>query len=214
MMADSAIVQAENANYSAQKTMYSYLTVTAPFDGIITERNVHPGALVGPNMQSSNKPMLELQQQNMLRLTASIPEQYSAQVSDGEKVHYRINAIPGKLFEGRISRSSGSLNEHYRSETIEVDVPSNGQTIKAGMYAELIIPASGSVNAFVVPKGAIVTGTERKYVIKIVDHTTKYIDVSQGNENGDSVEIFGDLNPGDQIVASANETIKQGVRVK
>src|SRR5665213_1219391 len=61
MMADSAIVQGELANYSAQKTMYSYLTVTAPFDGIITERNVHPGALVGPGSGGNTKPMLILQ---------------------------------------------------------------------------------------------------------------------------------------------------------
>ena len=210
MMADSAVMQGELANYNAQKTMYSYLTVTAPFDGIITERNVHPGALVGPGAEGNNKPMLILQQQNLLRLVANIPEQYSAQVKDGEEVHYRINAIPGKDFTGKISRSSGSLSEHFRAETIEIDVHNPDLSIKGGMYAEVNIPVTGDVNAYKVPKTAVVTTDESKYILVIRNSKTKKVDVTEGNQNGNETEIFGDLKPGEKIVANASYDIREG----
>jgi len=213
MMADSAVMQGELADYNAQKTMFSYLTVTAPFDGIITERNVHPGALVGPGSEGNVKPMLVLQQQNLLRLVANVPEQYSAQVKDGEQVHFRINAIPGKDFTGNISRSSGSLSEHFRSETIEIDVHNPDLTIKGGMYAEVNIPVSGDVYGFKVPKSAVVTTDESKYVLVIRDRKTQKVKVTEGNQNGDDTEIFGDLKAGENIVANANYDIPEGKMV-
>jgi len=213
MMADSAVMQGELADYNAQKTMFSYLTVTAPFDGIITERNVHPGALVGPGSEGNSKPMLILQQQSLLRLVANIPEQYSAQVKDGEQVHFKINAIPGKDFTGTISRSSGSLSEHFRAETVEIDVHNPDLTIKGGMYAEVSIPAGGDVNGYKVPKSAVVTTDESKYVIVILDNKTKKVNVTEGNQDGDQTEIFGDLNPDEKIVANANYDIPEGKTV-
>jgi len=214
MMADSAVMQGELADYNAQKTMYSYLTVTAPFDGIITERNVSPGALVGPGSESSTKPMLILQQQSLLRLVANIPEQYSAQVKDGEVVHYRINAIPGKDFTGKISRSSGSLSEHFRAETIEIDVHNPDLSVKGGMYAEVNIPVAGDVNAYKVPKTAVVTTDESKYVLVVRDDKIKKVNVTEGNQDGDETEIFGDLKPGEKLVANANYDIPEGEEVR
>ncbi len=164
MQGDSATAQGEYANYKAQETMKSYLTVSAPFDGVITERNVHPGALAGPGAENA-KPMLVLQQLSKLRLVVDIPEQYAAQVNDGEEVHYKANALPGVDFTGKVSRSSQSLSSNYRSETIEIDVQNTDDKFKPGMYAEVVLPTSGNANAFVVPKSAVVSTTERRYVV-------------------------------------------------
>ncbi|HXS35484.1 MAG TPA: efflux RND transporter periplasmic adaptor subunit [Flavipsychrobacter sp.] len=208
MQADSATAQGEYANYKAQEVMQGYLTVTSPFDGVITERDIHPGALVGPG-EANNKPMLILQQLSKLRLVVDIPEQYTSQLADADGVHYRINALPGQDFTGKIARSAQSLN-NYRSETIEIDVFNPKDVFKPGMYAEVTLPITGSANAFVVPKSAIVTTTERKYVVQIIDNQAKWVDVTEGNENGDSTEIFGNLHTSDQIVANANYQIKEG----
>jgi RND family efflux transporter MFP subunit len=205
--ADSAIVQGELANYKAQQTMTSYLTVTAPFSGVITERNIHPGALVGPGTQNE-KPVLVLQQQNKLRLTVNVPEQYAAQLGNGSPVKFHLNALPGKEFEGRVSRSSGSLGERFRSETIEIDVPNTNLSFKAGMYAEVSLPMEGNSNAFTVPKTAVITTTERKYVVAIDKDRTHWVDVSEGNQSTDSVEIFGSLlHPGQKIITNASYEI-------
>lgn len=214
MMADSATIQGELANYKAQETMYSYLTVTAPFDGIISERNIHPGALVGPGAQGISQPMLVLQQQNRLRLVVNLPEQYSTQIKDGQAVAYRVNAMPGKEFSGKVSRSSGALSDKYRSETIEIDVSNPDRKFKSGMYAEVTLPAGGNSFAFEVPKKAIVTTTERKYVITADNGKTKFVDVSEGNQSGDSTEVFGKLKVGDSIVTNATYEIEEGISIQ
>jgi len=212
MLADSAIVQGEWAAYKAQEDMCSYLTITAPFDGVITERNVHPGALVGPGAQDS-QPMLVLQQQSKLRLVVNIPEQYTSQIGNADLVHYRINALPGQEFSGKIARSSGSLNDSYRSETIELDVYNPDHLFKAGMYAEVVLPVNGDANAFIVPKSAVVTTTEHKYVIADENGQAKWIDVSEGNQSGDSTEVFGQLQDGNRLIANANYQIKEGQHI-
>jgi membrane fusion protein, multidrug efflux system len=213
MLGDSATAQGEYANYRAQETMRSYLTITAPFDGIITERNVHPGALAGPGAQNA-KPMLVLQQLSRLRLVVDIPEQYATQVKNGDIVHYKSNAIPGAAYTGTISRSSQSLSNSYRSETIEIDIDNKDHRFKPGMYAEVVLPTSGSANAFVVPASAIVTTTERKYVIQVEDGKARLTDITAGNQNNDSTEIFGNLKSGGEVIVNADYQVKEGQAVK
>lgn len=211
MMADSATVDGEKANYKAYEAMKNYLTVVAPFDGVITERNVHPGALVGPNLKADDKPMLVLEQEAKLRLTVSIPEMYSGQLSSRGKVKFHVSVLPGKTFEGTISREAGSLNLKYRSEAIEIDVNNKSGLLKPGMFAEVEIPIEGNRSALVVPKSAVVTSTEKKYVIAVNNHKTKWVDVQVGNVRNDSTEIFGSIPSHSKIIVNASDEIKEGI---
>ncbi len=212
MAGDSATSQGEYANYKAEEDMYAYLKVVAPFDGVITERNVHPGTLVGPGSDAS-KPMLVLQQQSKLRLVINVPEQFSAQIKDGQVVHFKVNALQGQDFSGTISRSSGNLSSNFRSETIEVDVSNAKNIFKPGMYAEAVLPVNGSANAFVVPKSAVVATTEKKYVILANNGISKWVDITEGNQENDSTEVFGALHDGDKIVQDASYQIKDGAKL-
>jgi len=209
MQGDSATSQGEYAAYKAQASMYSYLTITAPFDGVITERNIHPGALAGPGSQNA-KPMLVLQQLSRLRLVIDIPEQFAALVKDGDEVHYSFNALPGRQFTGTVARSSQSLSSNYRSETLEVDVDNKSDQFKPGMYAEVTLSATGNMNAFVVPAGAVVTTTEKKYVVAADNNAAKLIDVTTGATHGDSVEIYGQIHDGDRLLTNPGYRIKDG----
>ena len=213
MAADSAMVAGEFAGYMAQETMKGYLSVTAPFAGVITERNVHPGALVGPSIRDAH-PMLVLQQLSRLRLVVDVPEQYAPQVRNGDTVSFRANALPGQVYSGVISRSSMSLSSNYRSETVEIDVANTHEVFQPGMYAEVVLPVNGSGNAFIVPRTAVVTTTERKYVIIANNSIAHWCDVSEGNEKKDSVEVFGALSEGDQIVTNASYQIRDGQVVR
>ena len=213
MQGDSATTQGEYANFKAQEAQKAYLTVHAPFDGVITERNIHPGALAGPGVQNG-KPMLVLQQLSKLRLVVDVPEQYAMQVKDGDKVKYKSNAMPGKEFVGIISRSSQSLNNNYRSETIEIDVNNADNQFKPGMYAEVILPTSGSADAFIVPKSALITTTEHKYIVVAENSKAHIIDVTEGNQSPDSTEIFGNLHTGQQVIINTTYRMKDGDEVK
>ncbi|NLR58084.1 efflux RND transporter periplasmic adaptor subunit [Chitinophaga polysaccharea] len=213
MLADSALMNSEQANFRAQEVNKSYLTVTAPFDGVITERNIHPGALVGPDTKVDDKPMLMLEQEDKLRLILQVPEMYSAQLGQQSQIAFDVDAIPGKHFQGAISRQAGTLNDKYRSEAVEIDVQNASHLLKAGMYAEVLLPLQGSAQAMLVPSSAVVMSTERKYVVAVKDHYTRWVDVEEGNHHNDSTEVFGHLQANDQVIINATDEIKDGVRV-
>ncbi len=210
MIADSSLAEGERSNFKALSAMMDYLVLRAPFDGVITERNVHPGALVGANMKSDDKPMLILQQESRLRLVIDIPEEYSGQIGKGQPVQFSVNAIPGQVFKGSISRSAGVLGNKFRAETVEVDVMNTGHLLKPGMYAEARLPVAGNRAAMVVPRSAIVTSTEKKYVVVADGHNAKWVDVLEGNSVHDSSEVFGALHPGDKVILRATDELKRG----
>jgi len=213
MIADSATSQAEMANYKALGATRDYLTVTAPFDGVITERNVHPGALVGPNLKTDDKPMLILQQESKLRLVIDVPEVYSNQLTEHTLVSFRVSTLPGKVFRGAISRAAGSLNMKYRSEAIEVDVKNDNGLLKPGMYAEVNLPVQRNTHSMVVPAAAVVVSQERKYIITVDGDKAHWVDVVTGNSRNDSTEVFGVMSPHARIIVNANDEIRDGTSV-
>lgn len=207
MNADSALCNAEKANWQMQQTMLGYLQVTAPFTGVITERNVHPGALVSAS--AKDKPMLELKQLAHLRLQVDIPEAIAANLKDKDTISFYVNAFPGKKMTGFISRKSDNINPQYRSERMEIDVLNKEGLLTPGMFADAMIYSKGKANALFVPKSAVVTSTERKYVLLAKEGKITKIDVSTGNETANRIEIFGNIQPDDNVIANANDEIKE-----
>ncbi len=202
--ADSALSNAEKANWQMEGAILSYLRVTAPFDGVISERNVHPGALVNAESKDG-KPMLELRQVDHLRLQVDIPEGIAAGLQDKDTVEFYLSAYPGQKMIGHIARRSDLVNSQFRAERMEMDVYNHDGKLAPGMYADVLFDSKGNPSAFTVPKTAVVTSTERKYVIAIRDGKMVKVDVATGNESASKVEITGDLQPGEEVVAKAND---------
>ena len=212
MMADSALSNAEKSNWQVQQTMLSYLKVTAPFDGVITERNVHPGTLISAS--GKDKPMLELKQVAHLRLQVEIPENVAVNLKDKDSLEFYTSAMPGTRMTGYISRISMNVNTEFRSERMEADVMNRSGRLSPGMYADVLVYSKGNPNGLTVPRSAVVTSTERKYVIVVRDGKTVKVNVTTGNANGDKIEIVGDVAPGEQVIADADDEIKEGATVK
>lgn len=205
MDGDSAIANAEKANWQMQTTMLGYLKVTAPFSGVITERNVHPGALV--SAAEKGKPLLDLKQVDRLRLQVDVPENISSNLKNTDTVSFFVSALQGKRMIGFINRRSKNINSQYRNERMEIDVDNHSGILNPGMYVDAIFYSKGNPNAFRVPKSAVVTSTERKYVLVKRNGKIKKVDISSGNESAALVEIFGYLNLDDEIMINANEEI-------
>jgi RND family efflux transporter MFP subunit len=212
MQADSALCNAEKLNWQMQETMLAYLQVTAPFDGVITDRNVHPGALVSAAGKDS-KPMLELKQVDHLRLQVDVPESMAAELSMNQPVSFYLSAFPGKKMTAAITRKSMNVNLQYRTERVELDVWNKEGLLTPGMYADVTLDAKGSKDALTVPATAVVTSTERKYVIVVRNGKTARVDVITGNSSNGKVEIFGNLKPGEEVIDNANDEIKEGTTI-
>jgi len=211
--ADSSLSNAEKANWQMQQTMTAYLRVTAPFTGVITQRNVHPGALVSAESKDG-KPMLELKEVDHLRLEVDIPESIAATMRKNDTVSFYLSAFPGRKMTGAISRKSMNISMQYRSERVEQKETNKEEVLTPGMYADVLFDSKGNPNSLAVPKSAVVTSTERKYVVVVRDGRTVKVDVSTGNESNNKIEITGEVKPGEEVIANANDEIKEGIALK
>lgn len=211
---DRADLDAAKSAYQAVAATRAYLDIRAPFTGVITARNINLGAYVGPSGKGSDMPLFVLQEQKHLRLIISVPELYTGLLEQNDEVAFSVKALPNQNFKAKVKRMAGALDERLRSERLEMDVFNNTKKLLPGMYAEVSIPLPASNSTFVIPKTALVTSTERVFVIKINNQKAQWIDVKKGREAGDQVEIYGKLVEGDQLVKTATDEIRDGSTIK
>lgn len=200
----------------SSQNIEAYLRITAPFDGVITERNVHPGSLAGTGSQSA-APMLRLQQVSSLRLVVAVPESEVTGVVSGTNVNFTVPAMPGEQFTGAVRRISRSLDAKTRTMPVELDVNNTSGKLAPGMFPEVSWPSRRLRPSLFVPPAAVATTTERTFVIRIREGQVEWVDVKRGvamnQSGGDLVEVFGDLAPGDQIAARGTDELRPGLRV-
>jgi membrane fusion protein (multidrug efflux system) len=208
---DAATKNVEAVHQAARSVhdIEAYLQVTAPFDGVVTERSVHVGSLVGPN----SGPLVRMQQVSPLRLVVAIPEAYVAGASLGQPVEFTVATFPGEVFTGKLSRLSRALDLKTRTMAVELDVNTGGRLVP-GMFAEVRWPARRSGSSLFVPKSAVATTTERTFVVRVRDGVVEWVDVKRGTAMNDLVEVFGNLKPGDLIAARATDELRAGTRVR
>jgi len=199
--------QAAQASVQSLKSLEDYLKIRAPFAGVVTERIVHPGALVGPG---SNDPLLVLQQTSHLRVTVAVPEENVGAIPKGAKVTFQVPAYPNRSFSGTIARRSQALDQKTRTMAVELDVMNPDQSLAPGMYATVKWPVQGSKAALYVPKTSVVTTTERTFVIREKDGKAEWVNVGKGAADGDFIEVIGSLKPGDKVVKRANDELREG----
>jgi RND family efflux transporter MFP subunit len=202
--------KAARAAADAIKELASYLEVKAPFDGIITERLVHPGALVGPSTAGVSTPLVQLEQSSRLRLIVAVPETQVSGIVRGATVSFAVPAFPGETFQATVSRLAQALDVRTRSMLVELDTSNAGGKLTTGMYAELQWPVRRPQDTMLVPTTSVVTTTERTFVIRSRQGKAEWVDVRRGSTVGDLVEIFGALNVGDEIVRRGNDEIREG----
>jgi RND family efflux transporter MFP subunit len=204
-------IKAAQAQVQAVRDLEQYLQIKAPFEGIITERNVHPGALVGPG--SGSVPLLRLHQVSRLRLVVAVPEALVGGIVNGSHVSFKVPAYPGEAFSGTMTRIAHDLDPKTRSMAVELDVQNPGLRLSAGMYPEVAWPVRRPQPSLLVPPTAIVTTTERTFVIRVKNGIAQWVNVGRGARFGDLVEVFGTLNDGDLIVRRGTDEIREGVKV-
>ncbi|PSL49124.1 RND family efflux transporter MFP subunit [Chitinophaga niastensis] len=210
MSADSAELLSSRSSYHEVQQMLTYLTIRAPFSGVISQRNVHPGTYVGPAGKGSDKPLFRLEEQQKLRLSVAVPEIYTDDAHHAGDVRFTVKSLPGDTFTAHVNRIAGSLDVKLRSEILEMDITNKERRLLPGMYAEVQMPLPGKKEMYVVPKSAIVSNSEKVFVIKSVNNKAVWVPVRRGNESNGLVEIFGNLSDNDQLVQNGSDEIKEG----
>lgn len=206
---DMANVDAAKAAYKAVAANLAYLQIRAPFDGVITTRNVNIGAYVGPGGRNGD-PLFVLQDQGRMRLVVSIPENYTSKLNNKDIVSFKVRSLQGETFHAQVNRLAGAIDARLRSERLEMDVYNKDHKLLPHMYADVNVPIPSNDSTFIVPKRAVVTSTEKVFVIKVKDHKAEWIPVAKGLQTGDKMEVFGKLQAGDQVITKATDEIRDG----
>jgi len=208
-------VQAAEEALKANTQMSDYLEVRAPFDGMVTERNVHPGALVGPAVDSAKAvPMIRIQMIDHLRLIIPVPQADVAEVPARQTVTFTVPAFPSQTFSGTLTRNSHAIDQSTRTMPVELDVKNLDRKLTPGTYAQVHWPIHRSRPSLFVPKTAVTSNQERTFVIRVADGKAEWVDVRTGTNEGDQVEVMGQLHAGDRVVLRASDEIQHGASIQ
>ena len=203
--------RAAEANVHALTDLQTYLKITAPFDGVVTDRLVHPGALVGPG---ADPVLLVLQQVSHLRLIVAVPEEDVGGIVRGARVSFSVPAHPERVYSGIVSRIAQVLDQKTRTMAVELDVLNQDSSLAPGMYPTAKWLVRRTRPALLVPKTSIVTTTERIFVVRSENGRAQWVDVRKGFVEGNLVEVLGNLKAGDLVVRRATDELRDGDPLK
>ena len=207
-------VQASRESFRSVAQLESYLEIRAPFDGVVTQRNLHPGALVGPGSGPSGAlPIVQIASVSRLRVVVPVPEAYVAGVQEGQQVTFSVPAYPGRTYRAPIARISHDINQNTRTMQVELDLHNADAQITPGTFTIVEWPIHRSYATLFVPSSAVTTDLQRTFVIRVRQGKAEWVDIKPGIPVNGETEVFGDLQPGDVVVANATDSIRSGAAV-
>jgi len=220
--ADNAQAEAASNNVLAARDslrsvtqLESYLEIRAPFDGVVTQRNLHPGALVGPaSGQAGAQPIVRIESLGRLRVVVPVPEAYAAGVREGQQVSFRVPTYPERSYHAPIARISHDINQNTRTMQVELDFQNAEAQITPGSFANVEWPIQRTYATLFVPGSAVTTDLQRTFVIRVRQGKAEWVDVKTGVTMNGKTEVFGDLQASDIVVRNATDSIRAGTLVE
>ena len=219
--ADKAQVEAASKNVQAARDalrgvrqLESYLEIRAPTDGVVTLRNLHPGALVGPaSGQAGAQPIVRIENLGRLRVVVPVPEAYVAGVREKQEVTFSVPAYPERTFHAPIARISHDINQITRTMQVELDYHNADNQITPGSFADVDWPIQRAYPTPFVPSSAVTTDLQRTFVIRVRQGKAEWVNVKTGVTVNGKTEVFGELQAGDLVVTNATDSIRNGATV-
>jgi RND family efflux transporter MFP subunit len=201
------------ADQGRVETLHKYMTITAPFDGVVTKRYANIGAMIQAGTSSQAMPVVQLSQNNLLRLVLPVPESSVGRVRVGETVDVRVLSL-GRTFPGRVARLAEKVQPSTRTMDTEVDVQNATLTLIPGMYAEVNLHIAESRGALTVPLDAVDRSTANARAYVVAAGAIHIVPVTLGLETDQSVEILSGLKEGDTVVAGRHAGLRDGQKVQ
>jgi RND family efflux transporter MFP subunit len=210
--AAGASVAVAKAEARRSDAMLGYARITAPFDGMVTRRNVDTGALTVPG--GSAVPLLVVARIDRVTVSVAVPEADAALVGAGDEAKVRIPALGGRVVTGKVTRTSWALDDASRTLRAEVDLPNEDGTLRPGLYVNTTIIAEERVDALAVPAAAVVRDGGSSYCVVVSGGRARRRAVQTGLNDGTLVEVVSGLTPSDEVAASGVESLTDGQPVQ
>jgi RND family efflux transporter MFP subunit len=212
--ARAADVTSAQANVSRLEQLVAYEKVYAPFDGVITARNVDVGALVNADANTAGKELFHLASNTTLRVYVSVPEAYSRAAKPGVNANLTLSEFPGREFHGVVVRNAKSIDVNSRTLLVEVDVKNPTGELLPGSYASVHLKLPSKTEAVTVPSNTLLFRAEGLRVAVVRNGHVDLVPVILGRDYGDQVEIVSGIHARDSVIVNPNDSIVSGQQVR
>jgi RND family efflux transporter MFP subunit len=217
-------VNSAQANVHRLEELQSFERIVAPFDGVITARNLDIGQLVTPagstttpgsGTVSGSKEIFDLSAIGTLRVFINVPQIYAPDAKNGVTATLTLPQYPGRTFRGKLVRSSSAVDPATRTLLAEVDVDNRSGELLPGSYAEVHLNVSTNVPALIVPVSALILEPDGLHVATVdATNHAHIVRVTEGRDSGSTMEILGGLAPGQSIIANPPDSLTDGELVR
>jgi RND family efflux transporter MFP subunit len=212
--AGQANLNAANANVERLKDLQSFEQVTAPFSGVITTRNVDPGALISSGSGSSAVQLFRLAQIDVLRVYVNVPEGYGPDMQPGVPAQLQIAEFPNRTFTGKVARNAGAIDPSSRTLLTEVQVENPKGELMPGSYAQVTFHLSSGSQPLVIPANALLFRSAGPEVAVVdANKAARLQKILVGRDFGTSLEIISGLKPEDSVIVNPPDSISDGIPV-
>jgi len=209
-----ANLAAADANVRRLEELESFKNVYAPFSGVLTRRNVDPGALINSGAQAAGRELFDMARVDPLRVYVSVPQAYAPNIKVGMKANVTLQEFPGQKFVGTVVRTAEAIDLATRTLNTEVDVPNKDGKLLPGSFGQVHFATGTSVPRITIPVNAMLFRAEGPQVA-VVDKDGKVHlrPISIGRDFGATLEILGGLDVSDQIIINPSDSLEEGQKV-
>ena len=209
-----ANLAAADANVRRLEEMESFKNVYAPFSGVITRRNVDPGALINSGAQANGRELFDIARVDPLRVYVSVPQAYAQAMKTGVKATITMQELPGQKFTAEVARTADAIDMGTRTLNTEVDVPNKDGKLLAGSYAQVHFATGNSVPKITIPVNAMLFRAEGPQVATVgADGKVRLHSIVIGRDFGNSIEILSGVELTDQVIINPSDSLEAGQQV-
>jgi RND family efflux transporter MFP subunit len=209
-----ANLAAADANVRRLEQLEGFKDVYAPFTGVLTRRNVDPGALINAGAQAAGRELFDLARVDPLRVYISVPQAYAPYIKVGSKTPVTLQEFPGQKFAGTVVRTAESIDPTTRTLLTEVDVPNKDGRLLPGSFGEVHFAVGSNVNKVTVPVNTMLFRSQGPQVAVVgPDKKVELRPINIGRDYGTTLEILGGLSTTDQVVVNPADSLEQGQQV-
>jgi RND family efflux transporter MFP subunit len=187
----------------------AYQRVVAPFDGVVTQRNIDNGSLV----QSGSTLMYTMMHSNVIRIQLFVPQDEAVGVEPGVEAVVHVPEIPGRNFPGTVTRIASALEPGSRTLLTEIDVPNPDGALSPGIYCTVELHISRKTPSLIVPADAVVFDQNGLHVAVVDDGTVRTQKISIARDFGKDVEVHDSVKAGDQVILNPMVNLAEGNKV-
>jgi RND family efflux transporter MFP subunit len=224
LQARNTEVSAAQANVQRLQELQSFEKITAPFDGVITARNIDVGQLITPagstttagaGTVSGSKEIFDVSAIGTLRVYVNVPQIYAPDAKNGVRATLTLPQYPGRKFEGKLVRSASAVDPATRTLLAEVDIDNHAGELLPGSYTEVHLHTTNPAPALIVPVSALILETDGLRVATVdANNVAHLVRITTGRDFGTTVEVLGGLKQGEAVIANPPDSITDGEKVR